>query len=93
LTKYRKHLEGRQHGSLAGRSRGYGHLLDLEAGDMHATNNVREEGHHVIVAHGHVGDNLLEGRLLGGEVLVLLAAAVEFEAEFSDLALWSAKGA
>ena len=58
---------------------------------MHAANNVREEGDHVVVAHGHVCDNLLEGRLLCREVLVLLAAAVELEAEFGDLALWSGR--
>lgn len=59
---------------------------------MHAANNVRKEGNHVIVAHGHVGDNLLEGGLLGGEVLILLSAAVELETKFGDLALWSATG-
>jgi len=54
---------------------------------MHAADDVGEEGHHVVIAHGHVGDDLLEGRLLGGEILVLLAAAVELQTKLSDLAL------
>lgn len=55
------------------------HLLDLQAWDVHAAHDIGEEGYHVVVAHGHVRNNLLQGRLLRGEVLVLLSAAVELK--------------
>jgi hypothetical protein len=58
---------------------------------VHGRNDIRKQGDHVVVAHGHVGDDLLEGCLLCGEVLVLLAAAVELEAELGHLALWRAQ--
>lgn len=56
------------------------HLLDLETRYVHASDYVREEGDHVVVAHGHVGNNLLESDLLDRMVLVLLSAAVQLEA-------------
>ncbi len=46
--------------------------------------NVREEGRHV-VAHGHVGHNLLEDGALAG-VLGVLAVIEQFGAELLDLA-------
>ena len=55
------------------------HLLDLQARNFHTANNIREQGHHIIVAHGHVGHNFLEGDLLGRMVLVLLSTARQLE--------------
>ena len=56
------------------------HLFNFQALDGHAGDNIGKQTDHVIVTHGHVGDNLLEGNLLLGKVLVLLAAAVQLEA-------------
>ena len=50
------------------------HLLDLQNLNIHAVYNVWEKCNHVVVAHGHVGHNLLECILLCGIVLILLAA-------------------
>ena len=55
------------------------HLLDLQAMYLHAANDIREQGHHIIVAHGHIGHNLLEGDFLGCMVLVLLSTAIQLE--------------
>jgi hypothetical protein len=63
------------------------HLFDLKVWDVHAADNIGKQGDHIVVAHGHVGNNLLEGDLLGGEVLVLLAAAIQLEAQLGDFAL------
>lgn len=70
---------------------GDGHLLDLESGDHHALDYVGEEGGHVVVAHGHVCDDLLEGDLLAGEVFVFFVA-VEFGAELGYFALGRVRG-
>lgn len=51
----------------------YQHLLDLEYWYLHAANDIGKKRDHVIVAHGHVGDNLLQSSLLGYVILVLLA--------------------
>ena len=55
------------------------HLLDLQTLNGHAGDDIGEQANHVVVTHGHVGDNLLESNLLLGKVLVLLAAAVQLE--------------
>ncbi len=55
---------------------------------MHATNHIRKQCHHVIVAHGHVGHNLFECNLLRRIVLVLLAPTVELQSQLCDLALY-----
>lgn len=65
------------------------HFLDLETRNIHATNNIGEEGDHVVVAHGHVGHNPLQGHLLGAMILILLAAAVQLESKFGNFALRS----
>lgn len=65
------------------------HLLDLEAWNRHAIDNVGKQRDHVIVAHRHVGHNLLQGDLLRGKVLVLLVPKLELLAELRDLALFS----
>ena len=49
------------------------HLLDLQTWELHAIQYIWEQRHHVVVAHGHIGDDLLESILLGGVVLVLLS--------------------
>jgi hypothetical protein len=65
----------------------YAHLLDLQAGNLHAVQDVWEEGDHVIVAHGHIGNDLLESILLGGVVLVFLSTSRQFLAELRHFAL------
>ena len=55
----------------------YKHLLDLQARYLHTANNVREKRYHIIVAHGHIGHDLLEGNLLYRIVLVLFASTVQ----------------
>lgn len=72
--------------SSGGRPGTNAHLLDLQCRNHHALDNVGEEGGHVVVAHGHVGDNLLERDLLAGKVLVLLVT-VELGAELCYFAL------
>lgn len=62
------------------------HLLDLQGRYHHALDDVGEEGGHVVIAHGHVGDNLLERNLLAGKVLVLLVA-VELGTQLCHFAL------
>lgn len=56
------------------------HLFYLEALYVHAPDDVGEEGHHVVVAHRHVGDDLLERNLLGDIAPVLLPTRVQLEA-------------
>ena len=55
------------------------HLLNLQALQMHATDDVGEERHHVVITHSHIGDNLLERNLLARIVFVLLSTAVQLE--------------
>jgi hypothetical protein len=62
------------------------HFLDLEGWNHHALNDIGEQGSHVIVAHGHVCNNLLERYLLPRKVLVLFVA-LEFSAQLRDFAL------
>jgi hypothetical protein len=62
------------------------HLLNFQARNVHAGNNIWEQRNHVIVAHGHVGDNLLKRDLLAREVLLLLSAAVQLEAKLGHFA-------
>lgn len=55
---------------------------------MHTSNNIWKEGNHVVVAHGHIGDNLLESNLLVVVHLVLFGGAtLEFLSQFGNFAL------
>jgi len=63
------------------------HLLDLEALDLHAADNVRKQSNHVVIAHGHVGNDLLESDLLGGVVLILFTTHGELLTELSHFPL------
>lgn len=65
------------------------HLLDLQARNIHTANDIGKEGDHVVVAHGHVGNDSLEGHLFGAMILILLAAAVQLESKFGNFALRS----
>lgn len=56
---------------------------------MHAGDDIGEKRNHIVVTHRHVGNNLLEGDLFAGEVLVFFAAAVELEPQLGDFALYS----
>ena len=56
---------------------------------MHAFNDIREECHHIVVAHGHVSHNLLQGNLFGSMILVFFAATLKLYAQFCDFALHS----
>ena len=67
------------------------HFLDLQTRYVHTTYDVREQCNHIIIAHGHVGNNLLEGCLLRREVFILLTAAVQFEAQLCYFALLCVK--
>lgn len=51
------------------------HLLYFQTGQVHTVNDVREQANHIVIAHGHVGDDSLKSYLLSGMVLVLLATA------------------
>lgn len=51
------------------------HLLYLQTGQIHTADNIWKQSNHIIIAHGHVGDDLLESDLLGGVILVLFASA------------------
>lgn len=62
------------------------HLFDLESGNVHALDNVWEESGHVVVAHSHVGDNLLEGDFFASEILVLFVIP-ELFTQLCDFAL------
>lgn len=53
------------------------HLLDLQYRNLHARNDIWEECDHVIVAHGHIRDYLLQGCLLGNMILVLLTIVLK----------------
>lgn len=63
------------------------HLFDLQTRYLHTADNVRKEGHHVVIAHCHVGNDLLESNLLRGVVLVFLPSAVELQSQLGDFAL------
>jgi hypothetical protein len=56
---------------------------------MHATDDVWEERHHVVITHSHIGDNLLQRNLLARKVLILLSAAVQLETKFRNFTLAS----
>lgn len=55
------------------------HFLNLKALDLHAAYNIREQRHHIVITHGHIGYDLLQRNLFSSVVLVLLPAAVELE--------------
>lgn len=63
------------------------HLLDLQAGQVHTADDIREQADHIIVAHSHVGHDLLERNLFGRIVLVLLTTTAEFLAQLCDFSL------
>lgn len=66
----------------------HSHLLHLNTLNPHATHNIRKQRHHIIIAHGHIGDNLLQRNLLARKVLVLLAAALrQLETQLGHFAL------
>lgn len=70
----------------------HAHLLNLQAGNVHAADDIGKQRDHVVVAHGHVGDNLLEGNLLAMVGLVLFASRrLQFLSEFGHLALLEAR--
>ena len=54
---------------------------------MHACDDIWEETNHIIVAHGHVGYDLLEGDLLRRVILVFLASAVQLLTQLGHLPL------
>ena len=64
------------------------HLLDLQTGYLHARYDVWEKSDHVVVAHSHICDDLLQRDLLCRVVLVLLPAAVQLLTQFCYFALW-----
>ncbi len=51
------------------------HFLDFSGLDLHAIDDIWKECHHVVIAHCHVCDDLLEGVLLEGVIFVLLSSA------------------
>lgn len=65
----------------------YIHFLDLQAWNLHTANNIGEQSYHVVVAHGHVGHDLLEGNLLGRVILVLLTTTVELQSQLRNFSL------
>jgi len=73
------------------------HLLDLKRRNHHALDDIWEQRSHVVIAHGHIGNYLLERNLLSREVFILLVA-LELGAQLGDFALrrhdsWSATAA
>ena len=62
------------------------HLFDLKGWNHHALYDVWKQRGHIVIAHGHIRNYLLERYLLLGEVLVLLVA-LEFGAQLGDFAL------
>ena len=49
------------------------HFLDFKTLDTHAVHNIGKQSNHIVVAHGHVCNNLLESDLFGCMVLVFLS--------------------
>jgi len=64
------------------------HLLDLQTRYLHATNNIWKQSHHIIIAHGHVGNDLLQRNLLRRMILVLLPSTVQLQPQLRYFALW-----
>lgn len=54
------------------------HLFDFQYWYLHASDNIWEEGNHVIVAHGHICNDLLERVLLRGMIFVFLTRIGKF---------------
>lgn len=63
------------------------HFLDLPIFNLHTIDHIGKECNHVIIAHGHISNDLLESHLLGSMVLVLLDSIAELLAEFCNFAL------
>lgn len=63
------------------------HLLDLQARDLHTADDVWKQGHHIVVAHGHVRHHLLQGNLLCRVVLIALSPIVQLQPQLRDFAL------
>lgn len=55
------------------------HLFDFQAGYRHTVDDVGKQSHHIVVAHSHVGHNLLQRNLLGRVVLVFPPPAGQFD--------------
>lgn len=64
------------------------HLLDLQTRQIHTGDHVGEQGHHIVVAHSHVGDDLLESDLFGRVVLILPASIIELLSQLRNFPLW-----
>ena len=69
----------------------YVHFLNLQTRYRHAIHDIRKQGHHIVVAHSHVRDDLLERNLLRGMILILFTAAIKLLSQLCDLALLSTK--
>lgn len=56
----------------------YVHFLDFPVIDLHTTDHIREQSNHVIVAHRHISNNLLERHLFSSMILVFFDSIGEF---------------
>lgn len=54
---------------------------------MHARNHIWKETDHIVIAHGHVGDNLLKGDFLRSMILIFLAFDLELLSKLRDFPL------
>ncbi len=63
------------------------HLLDLPVVDLHTIDDIREECNHIVIAHGHIGHDLLEGHLLESMILVFLDPIAEFQTKLCNFPL------
>lgn len=63
------------------------HLLDLPVVDLHAVDHIRKECNHIVIAHGHIGHDLLEGHLLECMILIFFDPIAEFQAELCNFPL------
>lgn len=73
--------------SFLGKTLLISHLLDLQHRNLHASNDIWKKCYHIIVAHSHVCDNFLQGRLFGDMILVLLAIVLKLRSQLSNFAL------
>lgn len=63
------------------------HLLYLQTWQIHTADNIWKQSNHIIIAHCHVGNDLLESNLLGGVILVLFASANKLLSQLRYLSL------
>lgn len=55
------------------------HLFNLPVVNLHTIDHIRKKRNHIVVTHGHIGNNFFESDLLGSMILVFLDPITELQ--------------